>query len=280
METSKKFEALEHSSVKLTVTVPKKEVKKSYDELIAQYAKTIQLPGFRKGKVPVAILERKYGEALKQDVASDIIEKAVEEVFTDLDKNDTENRPLPYARPSMDEFPQMDLDKDLVFSIKYDVMPKVTVEGLDKVSIKEPQVSVGDAELKEELENIRERNAMVVDKKDGEKAAKDDVATIDYFEVGDDDKEIEGTKREDFVFTIGTEQNIFKLDNDIIGMKKDDTKVVTKKFAKDDANEELAGTTKKISVTVKALKVRDLPDLDDELAQDVNAKYNSSRFKR
>ncbi len=275
METSKKFEELEKSSVKLTVTVPKKEVKKNYDELIAKYAKSIQLPGFRKGKVPIATLERKYGDALKQDVASDIIEKAVEEVFTDLDKNDTEHRPLPYGRPAMDEFPQMELDKDLVFSIRYDVMPKVTVEGLDKVSIKEPQVTVGDAELKEELENIRERNAMVVDKKDTEKAAKDDVVTIDYFEVGDDDKEIEGSKREDFVFTIGTEQNIFKLDNDIIGMKKGDTKVITKKFDKDDADTELAGTTKKISVSIKALKVRDLPELDDELAQDVNEKYKN-----
>ncbi len=275
METTKKFEELENSSVKLTVTVPKKEVKKSYDELIVQYAKTIQLPGFRKGKVPVSILERKYGEALKQDAISDIVEKAVEEVFTDLDKNDAEHRPLPYARPSMDEFPPIDFDKDLEFSINYDVMPKVKVEGLDKVSIKEPQVSVGDAELKEELENIRQRNAMVIDKKDDEKAAKDDVVTIDYFEVDDNDKEIEGSKREDFVFTIGTEQNIFKLDNDIIGMKKGDTKVISKKFAKDDENKELAGTTKKVSVTIKALKVRNLPDLDDELAQDVNEKYKN-----
>ncbi len=275
METTKKFEELEHSSVKLTVTIPKKDVKKNYDELITQYAKTIQLPGFRKGKVPISILERKYGEALKQDATSDIVEKAVEQVFTDLDKNDAEHRPLPYARPTMDEFPPIDFDKDLVFSIKYDVMPKVKVEGLDKVSIKEPQVSVGDAELKEELENIRQRNAMVIDKKDDEKAAKDDVVTIDYFEVDDSDKEIEGSKREDFVFTIGTEQNIFKIDNDIIGMKKGDTKVISKKFAKDDENKELAGTTKKVSVTIKALKVRNLPDLDDELAQDVNEKYKN-----
>ncbi len=275
MDITKKFEAQDNSSVKITITVPKKEVKKNYDEIIAKYAKSIQMPGFRKGKVPVAVLERKYGEALKQDAASEIIEKAFEIAFAELDTPENEYRPLPYAQPSMDEFPEIDLNKDLTFSLTYDIMPKVTVNGLDSVSIKEPQVTVGKAELEEELKSIQERNAMVIDKKDDEKAAKDDVVTIDYSELDDSDKEIEGSKREDFVFTLGTEQNIFKLDNDIIGMKKGDTKVVTKSWKEDDEDKELAGTTKKISVTVKALKVRELPALDDELAQDVNEKYKT-----
>ena len=109
MKVTKNFEKLENSSVKLTVTIEKKEVAKNYDETVAKYAKNVQLPGFRKGKVPVSILERKYGEALKADVVADIIEKALGEVFDDLDKNDPENRPLPYAQPRMDEAPEMDL---------------------------------------------------------------------------------------------------------------------------------------------------------------------------
>lgn len=275
MKTTKTIETLEHSAVKLTVTVPKTEVKKNYDEIIAKYAKTIQMPGFRKGKVPIPVLERKYGDALKADAVADIVEKAVEEVLTDIDKNDSENRPLPYARPIMDELPPTDLEKDLVFAVTYDIMPKISVTGLDKVSIKEPQVSVGDKELNEELETIRERNAMVTDKKDTEKAEKNDIATIDYADIDDTDKEIEGSKREDFVFTLGTGQNIYKLDDDIIGMKKGETKTITKSWKEDDEDKELAGKTKKISVTLKALKQRNLPDLDDELAQDVNEKYKT-----
>ncbi len=275
MNITKKFEKQENSSVKITLTIPKADVKANYDEIIAKYAKTVQMPGFRKGKVPVAVLERKYGDALKQDAASEIIEKAFDEVFKELDTPENEFRPLPYAQPSMEDFPEIDLEKDLTFSLKYDIMPVVTVTGLDSVSIKAPQVTVGDAELEEELRSIQERNAMVIDKKDDEVVAKDDVATIDYCELDDEEKEIEGTKREDFVFTVGTEQNIFKLDQEIMGMKKGETKVVTKSWKKDDEDKDLAGTTKKISVTVKALKLRDIPALDDELAQDVSEKYKT-----
>jgi len=261
---------LENSAVKLTVTIAKKDVAASYNESITKYAKNIQIPGFRKGKVPVSVLERKYGEALKAEAASDLVEKALGEVFETI-----EEKPLPYAQPTMDEVPVLDVTKDLTFSVTYDIFPTVKIESLDGITIKEPVVEVGEAELNKELQQIRERNAMVLDKKDDETAAKDDIATVNYCELGDDGAELEGTQRQDFVFTIGSGQNIFKFDDDIIGMKKDETKEITKTYGDDFEDKELAGTTKKIKVTLTALKVRNLPDLDDELAQDVNEKYKT-----
>lgn len=275
MNTTKKIEKLENSAVKLTVTVPQKEVQSNYNQIVNKYAKTIQIPGFRKGKAPVAVLERKFGEALKADIASDIIEKALEEVFSDIDKNDEANRPLPYAQPKMDEAPKLDVNSDFSFSLTYDVMPQVDVQHIESVTIKEPQVKIGEAELKEELEAIRERNAVVIDKKDTEAAAKDDIATVDYWEIDDDGKEADKSKREDFTFTIGSGQNIYQFDDDIIGMKKGETKTLTKSWDKEYEDKELAGKTKKIGVTLKTLKLRKLPDLDDELAQDVNEKYKT-----
>lgn len=275
MNTTKKIEKLENSAVKLTVTVPQKEVQDNYNQIVNKYAKTIQIPGFRKGKAPVAVLERKFGEALKADIASDIIEKALEEVFSDIDKNDEANRPLPYAQPKMDEAPKLDVNSDFSFSLTYDVMPQVDVKHIESVTIKEPQVKIGEAELKEELEAIRERNAVVIDKKDTEAAAKDDIATVDYWEIDDDGKEVDKSKREDFTFTIGSGQNIYQFDDDIVGMKKGETKTLTKSWDKEYEDKELAGKTKKIGVTLKTLKLRKLPDLDDELAQDVNEKYKT-----
>ena len=275
MNTTKKIEKLENSAVKLTVTVPQKEVQDNYNQIVNKYAKTIQIPGFRKGKAPVAVLERKFGEALKADIASDIIEKALEEVFSDIDKNDEANRPLPYAQPKMDEAPKLDINSDFSFSLTYDVMPQVDVKHIESVTIKEPQVKIGEAELKEELEAIRERNAVVIDKKDTEAAAKGDIATVDYWEIDDDGKEADKSKREDFTFTIGSGQNIYQFDDDIIGMKKGETKTLTKSWDKEYEDKELAGKTKKIGVTLKTLKLRKLPDLDDELAQDVNEKYKT-----
>jgi len=275
VNTTKKIEKLENSAVKLTVTVPQKEVQDNYNQIVNKYAKTIQIPGFRKGKAPVAVLERKFGEALKADIASDIIEKALEEVFSDIDKNDEANRPLPYAQPKMDEAPKLDINSDFSFSLTYDVMPQVDVKHIESVTIKEPQVKIGEAELKEELEAIRERNAVVIDKKDTEAAAKDDIATVDYWEIDDDGKEVDKSKREDFTFTIGSGQNIYQFDDDIVGMKKGETKTLTKSWDKEYEDKELAGKTKKIGVTLKTLKLRKLPDLDDELAQDVNEKYKT-----
>ena len=275
MNTTKKIEKLENSAVKLTVTVPQKEVQDNYNQIVNKYAKTIQIPGFRKGKAPVAVLERKFGEALKADIASDIIEKALEEVFSDIDKNDEANRPLPYAQPKMDEAPKLDVNSDFSFSLTYDVMPQVDVKHIESVTIKEPQVKIGEAELKEELEAIRERNAVVIDKKDTEAAAKGDIATVDYWEIDGNGKEVDKSKREDFTFTIGSGQNIYQFDDDIIGMKKGETKTLTKSWDKEYEDKELAGKTKKIGVTLKTLKLRKLPDLDDELAQDVNEKYKT-----
>lgn len=270
MKVTNEITKLENSAVKLTVTIGKKDVATEYNASVAKYAKNLQIPGFRKGKVPVSVLERKYGDALKADAAAELIEKALGEVFETIDE-----KPLPYTQPSMEEVPVLDVTKDLTFSVTYDIFPTVKIESLDGITIKEPVVEVGEAELKQELEQIRERNAMVVDKKDDEAAAKDDIATVNYCELADDGTEIEGSQRQDFVFTIGSGQNIFKFDDDIIGMKKNETKEITKTYDKDFEDKDLAGTTKKIKVSLTALKVRNLPDLDDELAQDVNEKYNT-----
>lgn len=270
MEVTKEITKLENSAVKLTVTIPQKDVAAEYNESVAKYAKNIQIPGFRKGKVPASVLERKYGEMLKADAAGELIEKALGEIFESIDE-----KPLPYAQPSMEEAPVLDITKDLTFTVTYDVFPTVKIEKLDGIAIEEPVVEIGEEELNTELQQIRERNAMVVDKKDDEAAAKDDIATVNYCELADDGSELEGTQRQDFVFTIGSGQNIFKFDNDVVGMKKNETKEITKTYDADFEDKDLAGTTKKIKVTVTALKIRNLPDLDDELAQDVNEKYNT-----
>ena len=272
MNLNKQFTKLDKSRVQLNVTIKQDEIAKAYQELLQKYSKTIQIPGFRKGKVPVAILEKKYGEALKGDVAGDIMEKALGEIFEAATEFE---RPLPYSQPSMDKTPDFDLSKDLSFTVTYDTFPEVKLGTIDGFKIEVPQVAIGDAEMKEELEAIRDRNAIVVDRNDGDKAAKDNIVTVNYSELDEVGNVIAGSERQDFVFTIGTGYNIFKFDDDVIGMKKGETKDFTKKFPADFEDKEIAGKTKKLRVTLTALKARNLPDLDDELAQDVNEKYKT-----
>ena len=275
MKITKTFDKIEKSAVKLSVTIAKADVAEAYSTSLTKYSKELQLPGFRKGKVPVNVLEMKYGSAIKNDVTGELIEKALSEIFAELDEQKSDMRPLAYSQPQLADMPELDTSKDLKFEVTYDIMPYVKVEDFSGVEIKEPQVSLSDDDLKEELESIRERNAMVIDKKDTDAAEKGDIVTINYCELDDNGAVIDGSKREGFVFTIGSGENIYKIDDEIIGMKKDETKEINKTFDKDFDDKDLAGKTKKISVTITALKIRQLPDLDDELAQDVNEKYKT-----
>ena len=245
------FTSLEKSAVKLTVTIAKKDVQESYNGVLTKYTKNAQIPGFRKGHVPANILERKYGEGIKADALSEIIDSSLNEIF----EKETENRPLPYQQPTMEKVPELDLTKDLTYSVTYDVFPKVEVSNFSGITVKEPQVTISDKDLENELKAIQERNAVVIDKKADEPAEKDNIVTVDY-------EEENGEKRNGYVFTIGSGEDAYGIEDQIIGMKKDETK----EFEKD---------SKKIKVTVKTIKVRSLPALDDELAKDVSEKFKT-----
>ena len=270
MKLTKEFKQLEKSAVELTVTIAKKEVEEAYKNTLTAYTKNAQIPGFRKGHVPANVLERKYGDSIKADTIGTLIDQSFDEIF----KEETDMRPLPYSQPTMDKAPELDMTKELIYTVKYDVFPKVEIKNFSGITVKEPQVEITDADLNDELKAMQERNAMVIDKKDNT-VAKDDIVTVDFFEVGEDGKEVAGTKRQDFVFTVGTGENLYKIDDEIVGMKKDETKEITKKFKKDYEDSDLAGKTVKLSVTVKAVKQRDLPALDDDFAQDCNEKYKT-----
>lgn len=275
VKISKEVTKIENSAVRLTATIAQEDVASGYKDSMAKYSKNIQIPGFRKGHVPVSVLERKYGEGLKAEITGELIDKALNEIISADDMKDF--RPLPYSQPVFenDDMPVLDTTKDLTFTLIYDVFPTVEVKKLDGIKIKVPQAEVTQDDMDKELKSIQERNATVLDKKDDDPLAKDDIVTVDYKEIGDDGNVIAGSEREDFVFTEGSGENIFKIDDDILGMKKGESKVITKTYAKDDKDPELAGKTKKISVTIKQIKLRNLPALDDDLAQDVNEKYKT-----
>lgn len=275
MKVTKEISKLENSAVKLTATIAKEDVVSGYNKNISKYAKNVQLPGFRKGHVPVKVLEQKYGDSLKQEVLADLIDESLNQIFAEEESKDI--RPLPYTQPRLDgdKLPEFSTDKDLTFSVVYYVFPSVEVKDFSKIEVKEPQVEIGEKELNEELKAIQERNAVVIDKKEGEPVEKDNIVTIDYKELDDSGTAIPGSEREGFVFTVGTGENIYKIDDEIVGMKKDETKEISKTYDAKEENKDLAGKTKKISVTVKAIKLRNLPALDDELAQDVSEKYKT-----
>jgi len=278
VNVKKEIERLEKSNVKLTMTVGKDDVLAEYNDMLNEYTKTIQIPGFRKGKVPREVLLRKFGDALKQEAMGRIVEKSVETVFSD-ESMPRDERPLPYSRPEIQDEPKLDLESDLKFAVIYDVLPKITIEKWEGIEVEVPDVIISDDDISRELEQIREQNAIVLDREENDTAEKDNVVTVNYCELTEAGETAPGTERQDFVFTLktGTEEstNFYRFDDEITGMKKDETRDFTKTYPEDFTDKELAGQTKKLRVTLTALKSKKLPDLDDDLAQDVDEKYKT-----
>jgi len=274
VSVTKNITRLDKSNVKMSLTIPKAEVAAQYQELLKEYAKSAQIPGFRKGKAPQEVLVRKFGEALKGEALGKLIEKAVDEVFADQSLPRDE-RPLPYSQPRIDEAPEFDLDRDLTFSMVYDVLPPVTIGQWKGLTVEVPEVAITEEDIARELEEVRERNSVVLDRDDNAQAQQGDVATINYAELGEGGEELPGSRRDDFVFTLGSKTSIYQIDDDVAGMKKGETKEVTKTYPEGEASGPLAGKTVTLRITLTALKEKKLPDLDDDLAQDVDEKYHT-----
>jgi trigger factor len=271
---NKEISRLEHSSIKLTLTVAKDDVRSQYEELLSNYSKNLQLPGFRRGKVPRDVVIRKLGEGLKAETLANLIENSAAEFFENKDLPRDE-RPLPYSTPQVEGQPVLDLEQDLSYSMIYDVLPGMTIGAWKGLEAEVSEVELNDDDINRELEAVRERNAIVLDRDDDAAAENGNVVTVDYGEIGEDGEIIPGSERQDFVFTLGKGYNIYKFDDEILGMKKNETRELVKTYPPEETNAELAGKTVKIRVSLKALKERRLPDLDDDLAQDVDEKYHN-----
>lgn len=272
MNFTKEFTSIEKSRMKLSITVKQDEVQNHYALLLKKYAKQLQIPGFRKGKVPVRILEQKFADSLKAETYDEVVQTVLEEALAAADKH---SRPLPYSQPELEGKPDFTLDSDMSFTVVYDVLPHVEVTKTEGFTVQAPEVSVAESDIENELLKLQERNALVIDCGDEDAVQKNAIVTIDYVELDDADAELEDTKRTGFVFTIGKDSFRYGLDDEIIGMKKGEQKVIVHAYPTDYSDAGLAGRTVRLKLAVTALKRKELPAIDDDLAQDVSEKYKT-----
>jgi trigger factor len=263
-------EKVERSAVKLTVTIPGKEVQEAYDETVKKYGTSAQIKGFGKGKVPRDVLERKFGEAFRAETLQNLSESSVAEAIESVDE-----KPLPYARPTLlDDDLELEPGKKIAFSVQYDVFPEITLGEYKGLTIEEPQVKITKDDEARELEELRQQNALVVEKDDGAAAA-GDIITVTFEELGENDAPVDGTRQEDLVLTLGSAHNLYHIDEELVGIAKDESRIIEKEFPEDFTHSEIAGTSKRIRATCTLIKERDVPDLDDEFAQDINDEFET-----
>lgn len=273
MSDEKNIKQLENSSVSLTLTLPASKIEEDYKKALDKYAKSVQLKGFRKGHVPVAVLESKFGPSLRAESTFDTMEEYLK---GEIDKLDAKDKPLPYSTPVLqDEEKLMPFkpNQDITFSVVYDVLPVFDLPKYTGISVTIPQVTVGDDDVLKELDKLREQNAMVIDKKGP--SANGDIVNIDYVELDADGAEVPSSSRKDFTFTLGSGYNYYEMDKEVEGMNAGDVKSFEKTYPQDFKTSDLAGMTIKLKVTMKSVKQKEVPVLDDEFAQDVKEEYKS-----
>ncbi len=270
MNATKEVELLDNSRVKLRVHVPTDDVKHEYDSIVQEYCQKAHLDGFRRGKVPAEIVIRKLGPALLDQTKGEVLEKSLSEIFESVEK-----KPIPYATPEIKADDALELGKDYSFEVIYDTYPEIELGPYLGLEIDQPGWEITDEDLGRELAGIQEQNALFVDKAEGATLEKGNIANIDYVEIDETGAERAGTKREAFVFEVGTGYNVYKLDDEIAGMKSGETKIVTKTFPEDFETKALAGKTKIIRVKLNSVKEKKLPEINDELAQDISEKFQT-----
>ena len=159
------------------------------------------------------------------------------------------------------------------FTVLYDTTPDIVPADVSALTLSTPTVVINEEDIDKELKGIQERNAITSDKTTA--IENNDIVTMSFVELDDNGNEIAGTKRESFTATIGSKQTLYDIDDDILELVTGDEKIIKKDFPKDYQFSELAAKSITLKIVVTAVKQKDLPDIDDELAQDVNEKYKT-----
>ena len=267
MVEDKQFERLENSAMKLTVRIGPDGVDEAYNELLGKYSKETQMPGFRKGKVPRNVLVRKLGEELKEKAAGNLLDEALREAFEGADAS-------PISKPLLEKMPKLELGRPFIFSVVFDIFPNIDMAEYRGIEVENPRIEISQEDIARELENTRMQNSIVVDKEDCI-ATQNSVITTNYVELNHEGNALEQSRRKGFVFTLGKGNgHPYGLDAQIEGMRVGDTRVLE---GVANAGEDTNKSSHKVAieVSVTAVKVRELPNLDDELARDVSEELNS-----
>ncbi|WP_096435977.1 trigger factor [Alteribacter populi] len=256
-----KFEKLEGNSGVLTVEVEKERVDTALDEAFKKVVKKVNVPGFRKGKVPRSMFEQRFGvESLYQDALDILLPEAYSQAIEETGIE-------PVDRPEID-IENMEKGETLVFKATVTVKPEVKLGEYKGLEVEEESTEVTEEDLENEIKQLQEKNADLVAVEEGE--VQDGDTVVMDFEGFVDGEAFEGGKAENYSLEIGSGQFIPGFEEQLIGTKTEDEKEVNVNFPEDYHSEELAGKPAVFKVTLHDIKRKELPELDDEFAKDVD----------
>ena len=243
----------------LDIEVPAEDVKKRLAEAYKSYSKSLNLPGFRKGKVPVSVVKTRFGPAILEEVLS----KTEEEFYREASQAEGIT---PVSQATIEDQSYED-GAPLKFRASVDVKPEIEVKAYKKLKVVRPVYKIGDEQVDERLQMLREQNA--TESSVDRPAALGDVLVADFAELGDDGLPTAGTEQEDRVFVIGGPNANHDLDNQLVGLSVGDEREVEFTHAHEHEDGESHDHTTKFRVIAKEIRERELSNLDDDFAKDL-----------
>lgn len=259
---SLQVEKLEKNMAKLTIEAPADEFEKAVEKSYQKNKNRMSVPGFRKGKVPRKMLEKMYGT---QIFFEDAINDLIPEVYS---REVTAAEDLEIVSQPKIEVTQAEAGQSFIFTAEVALKPAVELGQYKGLAVEKDSVEVTDEDVVAEIEKVRKENSRTISVED--RAVEDgDIATID-FEGFIDGEAFEGGKGTDYPLTIGSHSFIDTFEEQLVGKNLNEEVEVNVTFPEDYQAKELAGKPAMFKVTVKELKKVELPEADDEFAQDVS----------
>lgn len=240
---------------RLTIRVPAEQIEKRVQESLKQEAKRARLPGFRPGKVPTSIIDKRYGPAIREEATGQVMQRNFFEAIV-------AEKLKPAGQPTFE--PGETTSDSFEYFATFEVFPEVELQGLDTVEVEKPVAEVTEADVDSMIETLRKQNATydVVERvaADGDKVKINFVGSIDG-------EEFEGGKAEDFEIQIGSGRMIPGFEEGVLGHKADDEFVIDVTFPEEYHAENLKGKAAKFAITVKEVLGANLPEVNDEFAK-------------
>ncbi|MBQ1867873.1 MULTISPECIES: trigger factor [Selenomonas] len=252
----------ENQQVTLTIEVEAAEVSKAVERACKRLANRVNIPGFRKGKAPRMIVERHVGKDAVMQEAFDLV---APKAFGDALE---EQKIDPVTRPNID-IVTLEEGKDLVFKATVTPRPEVKLGEYKGLKVEKAAVEIKDEDVEKQLKNFQDRQGKMVDAPEGAAVADGDFTTLD-FEGFVDGEAFEGGKGTDYPLQIGSGSFIPGFEEQLIGAKIGEEKEVNVKFPEEYHAKELAGKDATFKCTVRSIKQKELPAIDDELAKKVS----------
>jgi len=241
----------------LDVVVPQDEVDCQFDKATVQIQRKAALPGFRKGKVPLDIIAKKYDMEIREAVLDQLFNNSYREALA-------QTNCVPIEQPRLEKL-DLDKGKPLSYQVVVEVLPKVKLGNFKGMKLKKRKVDIESAEIDEVLEHLRQQSALLEPVED-RASQKGDVVILD-FEGKKDGETVPGTKADGYMLELGSGQTIPDFENNIIGMCLRESKTFSVTFPAEYHAQEMAGQTIEFTVMVKAIQNKKLADLDDAFAK-------------